>query len=57
LSIEAAVQKHRALATDPRQRLRHSVAEPVAAPAGAVSGMFERIRRLRDRIFAHNDVA
>jgi DNA-binding NtrC family response regulator len=57
LSIESAVQKHRALATDPRQRLRHAVAEPVAAPTSPMTGMFDRIRRLRDRIFAFNDMA
>jgi DNA-binding NtrC family response regulator len=57
LSVESAIIKHRTLAADPRQRVRHAVVEPEHAAAGVVNAMFGRIRRLRERFFAHNTMA
>jgi DNA-binding NtrC family response regulator len=59
LAIEAAVGRHREIARDPALARRHAVAAPpTRSPAGGVvKDVLDRVRRLRERIFAAGGVA
>jgi DNA-binding NtrC family response regulator len=57
LSIESAVLKHRALASDPLLQRRHTVAQRTTAPVGIVNAVVGRLRRIRERFLAFNGTA